>query len=200
MTTIIAEILSCRVRVLTARQIARHFYAQYKGPMDCARRVIRTLVKQELACAWPVVVAELDVSQPLAVFEPRTPRPEVGHLAWRNEQRWNKASPARTICVTATVKALATYGGSCRRPRPLELEHDINVSGIYLSLLDHEPHVAATWLPEDEIETTEFDGRRPDAIIEHDRPVVLDLLGRGYTREKIAGLVRHYQNHILELW
>lgn len=78
-----------------------------------------------------------------------------------------------------------------------ELEHDVNVSEIYLQLSTRSPRL--DWIPEDALSYNI--ASRPDAVLESDEGrTVIDLLGRSYSRSKIETIWKHSREVTLELW
>ncbi len=198
-TSKIAKILATQVRVMTIQQLAEHFYANRKGPVECARRAARKLRQEGYAETWQAMVRHLFLEGPLLAWFPGANVPEFGKLAWQNQKRWNQRFPGKTICLTSTPKARSEFGGTCRAPRSRELEHDVNVAQLFLHLLRQEPHAAASWQHEDSLIHT--NQKRPDAVIERaGQPVAIDLLGSGYSREKIAEIWKHTRHTRFELW
>jgi len=198
-TTKIAETLATKVRVMTVRQLAEHFYGEKKDPVACAQRAARKLQREGWATTWPAAVRHLNIDRPLLCWNPGGGIPEFGKLAWRNERRWRNEVPRPSLCLTSTNKAKAHFAGHCRTSRRRELEHDINIAQLYLALCRTEPQVAATWLHEDALSHTH--SARPDAIIErHSQTVVLDLVGSSYHREKLRDIWNHHRLKQLELW
>lgn len=197
----IARILATKVRVLTAEQIAMHFFPRMANPLQCAHRAIRKLRACEFGTSWQTSVTHLKITSTIFRWDPNgVGSYSPAQIAWRNSKRWQAAPLKRTVCITSTNKSRAYFGGRCRTPRSRELEHDINVAGLYLILLRKSPLEAATWKHEDH-----FDGHgsiRPDAtLIDIDgQTVVIDLLGRGYSAEKIAGIIRRHAGNQLRLY
>ncbi len=197
----IARILATKVRVLTAHQIAQHFYSGMTDPLACAHRAIRKLAAAGFGHSWHASVTHLEM--PTAILE-RDPQQVASYssqqIAWQNAKRWQAGALTRTSCITSTEKSRAYFGGRCRPPRSRELEHDINVAGLYLNLLRTSPEAAITWTHEDSF--TQHSTIRPDAtVIDTDGQLVaIDLLGRGYSAEKIAQIIRRHGDGRLRLY
>jgi len=206
-TSKIAKILATEVRVMTVQQLAEHFYAERKRPVECACRAARKLRSEGYAETWPAMVRHLFLERPLLAWFPEAsvPKfgklgvPKFGKLAWQNQKRWNRNFPRKTICLTSTSKARSEFGGDCRTPRSRELEHDVGVAQLYFHLSWQAPQVAASWKHEDSLLHT--NEKRPDAVIGREgQPVAIDLLGSGYSREKIVGIWKHFRHTRFELW
>ncbi|QEG36212.1 hypothetical protein [Bythopirellula goksoeyrii] len=184
---------------MTAAQLADYFYFDKKHPQECAYRVIRKLSQRGLAMSWQGMVCRLELNEPLLRWSPGSIIPEISQIAWQNEKRWKMAVPTRTICITATAQAVAEYGGHCREPRPREVEHDINLAEVFLRLDAQSTLEGLQLTPEDSI--PHDNQKRPDALLERNgEQIVIDLLGRGYSKQKIQTLWQHYREVPLELW
>lgn len=197
----IARILATKVRVLTAEQIATHFFPEMANPLQCAHRVIRKLHVGGFGYSWQTSVTHLENTSARLEWNPEQETSySPQHIAWKNSRRWQAAPLKRTVCITSTNKSRAYFGGRCRTPRSRELEHDINVAGLYLILLRKSPLEAATWKHEDHFDC--HGSVRPDATLTDidGQTVVIDLLGRGYSAEKIAGIIRRHAGSQLRLY
>ena len=184
---------------MTVQQLAENFYQERMRPVECACRAARKLRQEGYAESWPAMVRILYLEGPLLNWTPGASVPEFGKLAWANQKRWNSQFPGKTTCLTSTRKARSEFGGTCRAPRSRELEHDVGVTQLYLQLRCQTPQVAASWKHEDSLSRTNT--KRPDAVIEREgQPVAIDFLGRGYSRDKIVGIWKHYRHSRLELW
>ncbi|MAT67960.1 MAG: hypothetical protein CMJ58_00370 [Planctomycetaceae bacterium] len=195
----IAEILATRVRVMTARQLARCFYADRQRPVECARRSARRLRTTGFAETFAAAAAELPAARPLAVCTPGDPPPPLAQLAWQNERRWQAAWPIRQTCLVATPQAAAEFGGRRRPPRRRELEHDLQVANVYLALRAQGPELVAGWTHEDFLPYGQSD--RPDALLRtRNDTTVIEVLGRGYGRDRIAAVWRAHRHQTLQLY
>ncbi|MEM7657579.1 MAG: hypothetical protein AAF399_15705 [Bacteroidota bacterium] len=105
--------------------------------------------------------------------------------------------PRITTCVQATDKALATFAGACRPPRPGELEHDLTVSAVCLRL--KRLGLAEGWRHEDTFASAS-DLRGDATYLRKGEVVNVEVLGRGYGREKVAAAYRQHKESQLELW
>lgn len=196
----VMTILASKVRVMTSHQIAHTFFSTYQYPSQAAKRLTQKLQRQGLVRAWPTVITPIPTTSPLLVWNQEQSLPELGCLAWQNHKRWQTTDPLASVCLTSTEKANAQYGGQCREPRPRELEHDVAVTSVYLHLRGELPSVADTWTHEDSLPYQH--DKRPDATIirEGSTLTLIDLLGRGYTRQKLEQIVGEHHEHQLELW
>jgi|GEM_PF-4255678 len=195
----IAQLLATKVRVMTADQLAERFFQQRKSPLECAQRATRKLQQQGYADTWAGMVRQLPLEQPLLVWKPGDALPEFGKLAWVNHKRWRAQGPRKTRCLTSTDKAKARFGGLSRQPRPHELEHDVAVAEVYLLLGNKSAIAAEAWHHEDSLPNKP--GKRPDAIIHRKEELVfVDVLGRGYSRQKIEHIWHEHRQQNLELY
>lgn len=197
--TEVASLLATKLRVITSHQIAAAYFAERKDPRECAGRLARKLEAVGLAKAWRAVITHVDTPMPLLAWRPIDEQPDIPAIAWANQKRWQSATPTRTVCLTSTERAKAMFGGSCREPRHRELEHDVAVTSVYLRLALQEPEVLAAWQHEDGL--LKSCDKRPDAVLARmGQKTFIDILGRGYTRDKISQIWAAYQASSLELW
>lgn len=193
----VAKTLACQVRVLTVRQIAATFFRRRKNPLDCARRAVRTLKRRGMAEDWQACLAEQAPAGPLWRGVAGDTLLDAPSVAWQNSQRWRTVKPNRTTCVQATDKARAAFAGSCRPTRPSELEHDLAVSAVFLRFKSL--GLDADWRHEDGFAAVS--GCRADATYRRDNELItVEVLGRGYDREKVAMIWLQHRDALLELW
>ena len=192
----VTKLLCNKVRTLATHQIQDRFFANAKSPRTATAKFVSRLVRDDLVVTSRISAARLSISSPLLVWLPSSAEPpNWERLAYANQKRW-QIEPQHTTCLIATARAHGLYGGRPRRIRSLELEHDMAVAAVYLSL---DQHRARDWVLEDNIRPNSIRCRRPDALIEGTDPTVIDVIGRGYSAEKIELIWRAFRNHRLEL-
>ena len=140
---------------------------------------------------------QLENSSPLLSWKPgRSTQPDFTAIASANRRRWN-GEVRETTVITATRQAIARFGGSFRKVRPQEVEHDLRVANFYLDL---SPQDQSSWRIEDAIPNDQFGDKRPDAVvIRNGTPVVIEAVGRAYGSSKLQSIFQHFQNYHLEL-
>lgn len=142
-------VLTQKVRLLSLRQIAEHWFG---GDVANARRRLRQLTQAGLLTRFDVAVRPTPPLQdPVAVWQPGLPAPDVGRTAQVLRWRWMHR-PVR-LCATyiATAKTANAFGGKARGElkRPLQATHDLGVAAIWLRLRVVSPQLAAAWRGED---------------------------------------------------
>lgn len=183
----ILKALTCKVRLLTQRQLADFFW---KGSLPNARRRMKWLRANGLV-ERVVLIARLitALSGPLATWEPGQPPPNFGAIAHQAQVRWRR-TPARS-CVTwvATEKAAHLFGGVRRGElkNPLQASHDIGVAAVWLRMKQVDPRWARSWQSEDMLAHTRRGQKIPDAfIVDDERRVVwvVEFIGE-YDRQRV---------------
>lgn len=191
--TELLEILTRDVRGMTREQVARTVYAHVKKPLESATRFTKNLQGQDLVTAWPAMVAPVTAGNPLLDWRPGDDEPNFHRVAWQNQKRWS-VPLQRTTCIAPTKKAHGLFGGSPRRIRSRELEHDLLLTDVFLSLRETSPELATHWRHEDEMKSLGLHAKRPDAIIDAgEHIIIIDVLGRGYDASKIEQIWRCHQ-------
>ena len=196
------EVLTRKGRALTRPQIARTWYGHVKTPLESATRIIGKLRLAGLVTSWTAMIADVRAAEPLFQWCPGASVPTRSNfhrIAWINEKRWN-VPLKRTTCIAPTKKTHMILGGTPRTIRPRELEHDLLVSDVYLSLRERSPKLSHTWIHEDEMDASGDSGARPDAIVGTREQIVIDVLGRGYRAAKIERIWNHHQQSRLLLY
>lgn len=197
----IIRMLTNDVRVIATHQLAEYIFASGKEPLKAAQKLCRKLEAEGLVTRSHTTATFISVAKPLLQVNPteQHEEPNWGKLGYQNQLRWKIPTKPTTI-IQATPKAHGLFGGEPRTSRQHEVEHDLGVSSYYFHLLWVSPELATSWQGEDSIDTSRFDGHRPDAIVvSKGAETVLDVLGRGYDAARIRNLVRHFHNHSLEL-
>lgn len=198
-TTSMLKVLSRRGRVLTGHQIGRTWYSHTKTPKESARRTASILEAAGFVKTQRQMIASVSGGPPLLDWTPGQSEPSFQRIAWANATRWN-VPLCRTLCVTATKRAHSLFGGSPRRIRPRELEHDVLVSEVFLRMREQDAELAKHWIHEDALEGISSSDKRPDAIIECNEQIIVDVLGRGYDAHKIERLWKRHNRSRLRLY
>ncbi len=202
---LILDTLVRRIRVLSVRQIATHWWP---GQVSGRRLALRRLSKLEMA-GWLeryrlMARPELDLDGPLAVWTTREPMPNFDALAYQLRSRW--CEPAEnTEVVVATAHAGRLLGGSGgRRPRPSEATHDLHMASIYLKCCRENAMLASTWKSEELLarQRSARRGKVPDAmVVRHGQPLIIEF-GGAYAAPKLRDFHAYCatQNWPYEIW
>lgn len=147
----IMRVLSLRLRMLTASQIAQIWWMPTVSAAAAARRRMATLRDAGFAAVHYVQARPLPaIDAPLFSWTPGKPPPEYGPLAWKLQRRWT-APPRRTAVFIATRRAANQFGGRTGGiiKQHFQASHDLGVSQMYVSLRCTQPELAAHWVGED---------------------------------------------------
>lgn len=195
MTEIITT-LTTKVRLMTTDQLAQAWFSSLKRPKESANRAARKLTSDGLASKSKAMVAYVDATAPMASWKPDAmPKQAWETISYANQKRWN-IPPLATTILTPTNLARSQFGGVKRSIRQAEISHDVTVTSVYLSLPTNQKQ---NWVLEDCL-ADEFNGKRPDAVIQVAPPILIDVIGRGYSAAKIENIWNQFSNQHVELW
>ena len=147
----IIQSLAARIRLLSLKQIARHWWRQSQHAEDTARKRLATLVSQGLLTSATVLAAELPaLDAPLCVWRPGQQPPDFGGLAWKLADRW-VSEPRLCRAYLATAQAARRFGGRARGKikNRYQATHDLGVAEVYLRLRTERAELAEHWVGED---------------------------------------------------
>ena len=154
----VLELLTWRVRLATAAQIAE---------LTGQPRIWRGLLKAGLVAKAGAVVAVPELRRPLATWAPGQPPPRFSALAWSLLKR-RRFTPSRRVQVFwATARAVRIVGGVGGGIRqPMQVEHDLGTTAIFLRRRVLAPEDAKRWISEDVFRwKTGGKGKVPDALL-----------------------------------
>lgn len=157
--------LVLKVRLFSQRQIADQWW---NGELANARRRLRLLAAQSLVNRITVSVRTLPlIETPLLTWQPESPEPDFGQVAYQLQSRWKGRAVRSTTAYIATDRAAQLYGGTLRGQlkSPLQATHDLGVSAIWLQLARQAPEWADAWRSEDLLAHTRRGEKLPDAFI-----------------------------------
>lgn len=144
----------------------------------------------------------LPADVPLFEWRPGELPPHFGILAYRGKLRLVDAVRPTTVFV-ASLATLRLFGGKPSRglKHPFQAGHDLQVTDIFLKLLESSPERAAKWILEDHLDRAKPGDKLPDAIIEENPPCVIDAIS-GYRPDQIEKIHEHCERYGLayELW
>jgi hypothetical protein len=180
------ETLALRVKVLTVEQIARTWWSDETAPVTRCRKHLRRLAGRGLVEVFPMMAhPEVDLTEPLAVWQPGLDSPDPGSASYQAKQRWKDASH-QTDLVIVTEQGASPHGGAAGRcPRVSEATHDVHLAAVYLRMRRELPTRARSWLSETAIAAGAL-GERPPGSGEK-QPDALVRDGRGRTAIEFVG-------------
>ena len=200
--------LTRATRVATEQQLDAFaaLYAPFQGP--CADAVRRLLASGYLTCHdMTIRIPKIDV--PLFSWEIDDPSPDCSTLAAQLTRRATEAPWSQTRLFWATRKAILLVGGvSGLNRQPLQVQHDLCTTEVYLRFLERGLHQSqGFWVGED-ILRREFPHllkrKRPDAVIlqEPDCPIRIIEIGGIYSADDLRHIHRSYARERIpyELW
>jgi hypothetical protein len=170
-------------------------------------RRLKQLARRGFLTRHLVAVALLVPEAPLVNWLPDLPEPDWQSVAWRLQSRWTSLSASRTWINAATRRAAAMVGGVGGRLRqPMQLQHDLAVTAVYLvRQADCPPN--ESWLGEDAYRLFLHPRARvkiPDALIvdpQYQTRRVIELGGL-YSPRRLKGFHRHWASRRIpyEIW
>lgn len=200
----ILDTLTQRVRVLGVSQVAQTWWVGTENAIENARRRLGVLadaghVHLTRILAQPVIPLE----NPLVTWRAPEPIPDFGPVISCLRRRWNYPVQP-TAAVLATKSAAASLGGHAQPPRLSEGTHDLHVAEVFLRLYRANPARSRKWVPEAKLaDGRTRTGRVPDALLSlPGRPVVIEVGGASYDKEKLRGFHRFCETkgYDYELW
>ncbi|HUU95647.1 MAG TPA: hypothetical protein VM487_07895 [Phycisphaerae bacterium] len=171
----IVDILVRRVRVLSAAQVARTWCRKVKNPQDAARRLLRSLERDDLVeCVTLMARPEIIPDRPLVTWQSDLPRPDFGPVAWQLQNRRQDQVPLATLCVVAA---------SARHPRPTDTTHDLHLAAVYLLMCKELPTRARSWVFETDL--IRAGEKLPDAMVTDGKAKTVIECGGEYDRRRL---------------
>ena len=199
----VLQALAMRVRLFSVRQLAGTMW----NNASTARRRLARLGKVGLVSSVRVTARTLPgTMEPVVTWRPSQPPPRYGAVAWSLQNRWT--IPPRTTTLYLATRRTGNLFGTRRTgaiPQPLQVDHDLGVSAVYLRYWQHEPELAARWLGEDAGHKHSTGEKNPDAfILREDRSTVARVIefGGAYPAERVQAFHEHCEREGLayELW
>jgi len=172
------DLLTRRVRSATVTQVARRSFG---GSIAAAGKRLRRLQSAGLVVTAAPLVRQLSLTEPLMSWRPHHPEPDFDALSWRARGRWRGLLPKAVRAVWATAAAVRLVGGCGGEVRqPLQVEHDLHVTEVFLQLESGRPALTDRWISEDVYRRRERRGKVPDGVL-------LDSAGRAVRWMEFAG-------------
>jgi hypothetical protein len=197
----VLECLTSKIRLLTTGQIARTWFAHTEKPTVIAAQYVRRLqVTGLITISRTMAHPEQELTEPILDWQPGSDEPNFDRLSWKACSRWSE-HPVRTTVITATEKARSHTGGPIggRPIRPLELNHDIGVSTVFLNIQARDPELARLWVHEDALAREARHNDRenlPDAQLDG---LVIEFAG-AYSAKKLRAVHEHFSKRPYQLW
>ena len=200
----VVQTLARAVRVLSTSQVGARWFGDTERPELNAIRRLRRLEHAGYVriCRTPAHPL-LPLARPVVDWTPVDPTPDLGHAAYILNRRWS-SPPVLTTWVIATLRGRNLFGVAGRRPREVELTHDLHLSELFLRLRATSPAEAAAWEPEEELRMARAppDERIPDAFIRTGlRPRIVEF-GGAYKKPKLEKFHQYCaeRSYAYELW
>jgi hypothetical protein len=201
----ILDALSHRVRVLSAEQIGRTWWAKSATPRQQAITRMKVLTELGLVSQYQALAhPEIPLLEPVLSWRRGEPPPDFARAAYRLQARWTKPFTSVT-CFIATKRAGRISGGSGgRRSRTSEQTHDIHLASVFLRYRSVSPELIRQWTSEATILERRNGAREklPDAMILDGAQRRVIEFGGAYGKEKIEGFHNYCVNEHLpyEIW
>ena len=197
------EVLSTRVRVLSLDQVTERFWA---GSSQAARSARDRMAKLEaaglIALAERMTRPTIELSEPLLVWRPHRPTPDLTAVVRTLASRWADEI-VRTLCVTVAPEGSRGIAGlaAATPPADAEVTHDLHVAAVYFRMLDELPARASTWTLETHLPKGQG-VKVPDAMVRDGLDRTAIEFGGLYDRPKLESFHRycHEQGMGYELW
>jgi hypothetical protein len=184
----IFELLTRRVLLATAKQLARGYWPPSDSAASSARERLRVLVRIGLLEMFAVRAhPELSLDQPVWSWKPGEPLPPCGSLSYRLRTRWAEAfKPIQIFTASERLGRRFAGRGGCLN-HPLQATHDLHVTTVYLHKLKVNPAEASAWVSDAVLAPLRRGQKLPDAEI-HDqngRTIKVIEFGGSYPPERL---------------
>jgi hypothetical protein len=186
----ILEVLATRVRCLSIKQVADHWWHESQDRQRNAKARLRKLVDDGWIHSVGILARPLpELTRPLVVWEPAQAMPSFAEIAYHLKTRFS-APVVTTPIVYAIRQAASRFGGQPGRvPRRAEATHDLGLAQVFLKFLRENPARARRWIAESDL----VQGRPrspqkvPDALIrtKSGKETAIEFGGE-YTKEKLT--------------
>ena len=200
----IAETLARRVRLLSLAQICRIWWPQARSPRIVRRRLGRLAAGGLVHRAIVNVHPPLDVSRPLAAWQPTEAEPDFLEVSVRAKARWRETSGPQELFF-ATRLAANLFGSTAGQlPALNHRDHDLLLGQVYALYRATRPAAAREWVGEDSLPKAGYRIKDPDAFLVDASGSLLRVIesaGR-YSAAQCHSFHEHCAEHDLpyELW
>lgn len=184
----ICEVLTRKVPLATASQVARAFWGPGESALALAHERLRVLVGVGVLERYLLRAhQELDLERALCSWKPGEPPPPFGSLSYRLRTRWTGAlKPTQIFTASKRLgRRFAGRGGSLNHP--LQATHDLHMTTVYLHKLKMNPEEASGWVSEAVLAPLRRGQKLPDAEIQdhHGRTIKVIEFGGSYPPERV---------------
>ncbi|ETR67361.1 MAG: hypothetical protein OMM_05177 [Candidatus Magnetoglobus multicellularis str. Araruama] len=155
------------VRILSFKQIYSFYWGGSKSSKAAARRRLNELGSNKLLHREQVLTSPLfALTGPLYEWDIGQSWPDYEKISKLLNQRWSQEAPTITSVYYASKKAVNRLGGYFEKFNRSRGGHNLNISQIYLNLLNNKQLANRTWIGKANLtEFAEKDDRIPDAIL-----------------------------------
>ena len=201
----VLDLLTRRVRLAAQDQICCYSETQQRSSSSMGRRLHR-LAKLGLLFREQAVIGYIPFVKPLFVSRPNQNEPDYDALAWQLEWRWTHADSEPHALFWASPRAVQLFGGSSGWLRqPLQIQHDLAVTAVFLRRMQTCRPQMAGWVSEDSLRRRSTELRLhaiPDAAVVGENGAIQTIieLGGVYSAEKLRRFHRHFRAFHYELW
>jgi hypothetical protein len=200
----IIHALTHHCRIMSAEQIAAHWFAHTVSPVKIALQFLRRQKHQGiLRLEHAMIHPPLELELPIIDWHPGISSvPNFHAVAWQVQSRWNRTL-VRGVIVSATHEARYLSGGVIggRPIRKTEISHDITLAQLWLRLRRTDPEVARQWMPEDALLDQRPSGKIPDALIgNHNSQVAIELGGKAYSAKRLSAIHDAHRHRRYQLY
>lgn len=197
----IIELLTWHVRAATDDQVQQILHDQ--AIAGNASEILRQLARSGFIHRRRMNVAVTKLSKPLCSWLPGQSKPQLERLAWQLFVRHEQSDRRQMQVNLASPKAANLSAGVSGWGRqPLQLEHDLGTTAMYVSSRPYQSDVI--WYGEDIVRRRIPDVKKkvPDAILVDRHENILKVIEYGgqYSRRRLEDFHRHWQHHPWEIW
>ena len=184
----IFHLLTRKVPLATAGQLARAFWPPSDSAVALARQRLKTLISAGIVETYLVRAhSELPLYQPLLSWTPGDPLPVFGRLSYRLRTRLTEAfKPIQVFTGSESLGRRVAGRGGCLK-HPLHATHDLHLTTVYLHKLKWNPVEASAWVSDAILAPLRRGQKLPDAEIQdqNGRTIKVIELGGTYPPERL---------------
>lgn len=165
----ILRTLSCKVRVLSLRQLIETWWGASRSAKPNAKARLDELVGEGLVLRDMVLAHPmLPLEAPVVAWAPGDAAPDHEAVAQHLQDRWTGAPRGTTVYTAsrATANEFGGFGGDLKDR--YHATHDLHLGALYLCLRRTTPDLAAAWMSEDFLKLAGKRSVLPDAEL-HDQ-------------------------------
>lgn len=195
--------LTCRVRILTALQVA-NLWAVSRRNRRVLRRRMKRLADAGLLELYTINAHVLSPARPLFAWRPESPEPDARLVSRKARARWSSAAVPTLVCVAAPLVANLLGSTSCGLPKPEHRDHDLLLAAVYVHYRTQHPKTAALWTGEHILPKAGYRTKDPDAFLRNAQGQVIRIIesAGSYSPKQVESFHEHCAEQELpyELW